>query len=441
MSRFWDDDRVRATGKFVREKALPELGSVFTITCVSLVGVLVILLLANWAASGYLRANPDILLSRAERINENTRSVREKMIPPDKIAEWYDFTSADELQPMWDEYYKAGAAFESYVHYRSRTLIGDYYGMREEGFRNVRDQGPWPLDVSNYNVFFFGGSTSFGVGPYWGTVASYLQEELNSTDKFGRPVKVYNFGRSGYHSNQEQILFHRLISDGHMPDAVVFLDGLNDFCFLDGQPSSWQMLARHFDSVNEQARARSSGEDVDTDWSELGTFISSMPLTRLIGAWNARSNEEAIPTYTGPEGAIDEPSPPAEKLNKVIDRYLGNIGQVQAVARANGIASYFVWQPIPTYKYSAEHHLFYPDRLGCHTGSKFGYPIMANRVEQGLNIESFIWAADMQEDLRENVYIDAFHYTAPFSRDIAKLIAANFRDHAIKSDVPGEAAQ
>ena len=26
----------------------------------------------------------------------------------------------------------------------------------------------------------FGGSTSFGVGPYWATVASYLQEELDS---------------------------------------------------------------------------------------------------------------------------------------------------------------------------------------------------------------------------------------------------------------------
>lgn len=36
------------------------------------------------------------------------------------------------------------------------------------------------------------------------------------------------------------------------------------------------------------------------------------------------------------------------------------------------------------------------------------------------------WAADMQQDREENLYIDAFHYTAPFSRDIATLIAAQF---------------
>ncbi len=426
MRRVLNNERVRKIGRAIRDRALPEMGSTLTITCVSVVIALLLVLAANWGAGIYLRATPEILMSLAERTNENTRSVREKMIPPDKIIEWYDLEAAEDLGPMWNEYYNAGAVFESYVHYRSKTLIGDYYGMTEAGYRMVRDQGPWPLDASNFNIFFFGGSTSFGVGPYWGTVASYLQQGLNAAGRIAQPVKVYNFGRSGDHSNQEQILFHRLISDGHIPDAVVFMDGLNDFCFLDGQPSSWQMLARHFDSVNERSRAQSAGQDIKTDWGTLGKFVTSMPLTRLIGALGDRSSEEAIPAYTGPQGAIDEPSPPAEALNKVMDRYLGNITQVEAVAHALNIEAHFVWQPIPTYEYDPQYHLFYPDRLSCHTGSKFGYPMMAERVARGLEVESFLWAADMQQDREENLYIDAFHYTAPFSRDIATLIAAQF---------------
>ena len=163
-------------------------------------------------ATSYLQNNPGMLLSRAERINENTRSVREAMIPSDKITEWYDLEKSEHLRAMWDEYYNSGAEFESYVHYRSRPVLGDFYGVTEAGYRQVENQGPWPIEEDNFNVFFFGGSTSFGVGPYWATVASYLQEALNERGVANGNVKSYNFSRSGYFSSQEQILFHKLIS-------------------------------------------------------------------------------------------------------------------------------------------------------------------------------------------------------------------------------------
>lgn len=171
------------------------LGGYVSILSVTLVVALILIALGNLAAEAYLKANPEILMTHADRVNESTRAVRENMIPPDKVIEWYALDSPQDVTPMWAEFYGAGAEFESYVHYRSKSLIGEFYGLTEAGYRLTRESGPWPLDESNFNAFFFGGSTSFGVGPYWATVASYLQDAMNESGVFDRPVYVYNFAR------------------------------------------------------------------------------------------------------------------------------------------------------------------------------------------------------------------------------------------------------
>jgi hypothetical protein len=159
------------------------------IASASLIVAVLLLLIGNWAAEAWLQRHPSILMSEVDRINENTRAVREKMISPEKATLWYDLKSPDEVKPMWDEFYRTGAVFESYVHFRAYPLVGKYYGTTEAGYRLSRNPGPWPPDSRNFNVFFFGGSTSFGVGPYWATVASYLQEIMNASGK-SAPVCV-----------------------------------------------------------------------------------------------------------------------------------------------------------------------------------------------------------------------------------------------------------
>lgn len=378
---------------------------------------------ANWIVEGYLRANPEILMTRAERINEQTRSVRESMIPSKKITEWYALESADELKPMWNEFYNGRIEFESYVHFRARAMEGKYYGVSEHGFRKVRNQGPWPLDKEKFNIFFFGGSTLFGVGPYWASTASYFQEHMNNLENIEKEVNVYNFGRSGYFSAQEIILFQRLLTDGHVPDMVIFIDGPNDFCWSDGQPSSWQTLSRHFNSVNDAAASRAAAHGVITEWNKIRSFAENLPLARFLNALIARAVEEPLPQISTPSQAVDEAPESDETLNVIIDRYLSIKKQIVGVSNAFGIKSVFVWQPIPTYKYDNTKHLFYPDRLGCHVNSKFGYPMMAQRMQEADGFgENFIWAADMQKNLKEALYIDAFHYTAPMSKRISAFI-------------------
>ena len=47
----------------------------------------------------------------------------------------------------------------------------------------------------------------------------------------GKSIRVYNYGTPTYYSYQELILFSNLVYNGHKPDIVVFLDGINDFWF------------------------------------------------------------------------------------------------------------------------------------------------------------------------------------------------------------------
>lgn len=414
--------------------AMHRVSTYAAIACCSLVAALLCVFATNWAAQRWLRANPQFLMSEADRINENTRAVREGMITGNRAVEWFDLSSADEVPAMWAEFYDAGAQFESYTHFRPRTLRGRYYGTTEGGYRLTRIEGSWPPVAANYNVFFFGGSTSFGVGPYWATVASYLQEAMDRSGRYNRPVRVYNFGRSGYQSTQEQILFHQLISAGLRPDMVVFLDGLNDFCWIDGNPSGWQALARFFNDTNETYRRTMAAHGIVTQWDRLRGFVETLPLSRLVDAALDRTTAKAVPRYVpSSDSPPENPEPPAT-LRGVIDRYLGNMRQVKAVAESMGIVPVFVWQPIPTYKYDLTYHVFNPDRLGCHVNSKAGYPMMASLGSGKLLGDAFIWAADLQEDLKEPLYVDAFHYTAPMSRRLADFIEETLR--ARKASVP-----
>lgn len=401
-------------------------GEYYVIVVTAIVTTIVVLLIGNQFAQAYLRTHPRLLMTAADRLNENTRAIREKMIPPDKAKLWYDLKAAGEVKAMWNEFYDAGVMFQSYVHYRSKPFRGTYYGVTEAGYRLTREPGPWPPDPKNFNVFFFGGSTSFGVGPYWATVASYLQDEMNASGKIKRKVFVYNFGRSGYISSQEVILLGRLLAAGYKPDSVVFLDGLNDFCFWDGRPSGWGALANFFNRTNEEYRRQAAGYGIVTHWQKLSEFVRTMPLVRLVdGVLFERAVEVQ---YRGTREPPPDKPQSEDVLKRVINRYISNMRQVKAWGSEFGFNSQFVWQPIPTYKYDVKYHVFYPNRLGCHVNSKFGYPLMKEAVDNKNPLgDSFLWAADMQEHLEEPLYVDAFHYTAPMSKRIAKFIFSNAR--------------
>lgn len=406
--------------------------SILKITSITIVLVPVFFITINYISYLILSSYPELTQSHADRINKETIDEREKLVPTETIQEWYDLESAEEIGAMWEEFYSTGAEFESYTHFKSKSLLGNYYGVTEHGFRQVKDQVAWPPSDENYNIFFFGGSTSFGVGPYWATIASYLQEELR--EHLNNPrIAMYNFGRSGYQSSQETVLFGRLLATGVNPNLVVFFDGLNDFCFVDGNPSSWQSLARYFNDTNQEYLDRVAGRVISTDYEKLFEFVSTMPSIRLTNGLIERMTSPAIPAYdrASQERKVDDtPAPDQAILMNVIERYQSNKAQVRGIAAEMGIQTLFAWQPIPHYKYDPQYHVYYPESLGCHIHSKFGYPLMRELTTSRGPARDFLWLADIQETSTEALYVDAFHYTAPMSKRIAEYISQHLIENA-----------
>ena len=76
-------------------------------------------------------------------------------------------------------------------------------------------------------VWFFGGSTTYGVGvPWWDTIPSKFVEEAKQS---GVCVNAKNYGVPYHFSRQEAVYFATRLMNEPAPDAVVFLDGLNEF--------------------------------------------------------------------------------------------------------------------------------------------------------------------------------------------------------------------
>ena len=93
--------------------------------------------------------------------------------------------------------------------------------------QGVRETPGSVCDSTAYTVFFFGGSTAWGLGaPDWGTIPAYLREDLAKLT--GRPVCMRNFGELGWVSTQDLIQLERELQAGHVPDLAVFYGGAND---------------------------------------------------------------------------------------------------------------------------------------------------------------------------------------------------------------------
>lgn len=306
------------------------------------------------------------------------------------------------------------------VQPREAPAEGRYVSVHPGGFRISREQGPWPPEERFYNVFLFGGSTTFGYGvPDDQTIASHLQELLARVGD--QEVRVYNFGRGAYYSTQERIAFEKLLTLGYVPDLAVFIDGLNDFFHLRDPPLATALLTREADE--------GKGET-------LLALLQRLPLLRRLGGAFAPSTNLATREVDDDEGeeraatqkrrARRKAEAPRhddrETLDAVIARYVANKAIIEAFGAAFGVEIAMVWQPVPLYRYDRSHHA-YRGNFGRHAYSEFGYPRMAAlSLEQPLGA-NFLWCADIQEGVAEALYVDWVHYTPDMSRRVARCIA------------------
>ena len=301
-------------------------------------------------------------------------------------------------------------AYEPFTMFKERRRASKWVNVDEDGFRMVKDQGPWPPDPSGLNIFVFGGSTTFGYGVADGETWPSRLQELLSTRMNG--VRVYNFGRGYYYSTQERILFEQLLVSGYVPRMAIFLDGINDFAFDKDDLA----FSERFSNALE-------GQDRGQVRFGLLPWLSGLPIGRAVATAKRRlaksSGPQALSIDSRTKNAVYND---AEVIQHIIDRYLQNKKIIESSSHAYDVIPVFVWQPTPTYKYDLQYHRFAADGFGVHNRARYGYATFANMIRDRHLEGNFLWLADIQERSRESLYIDLIHYSPEFLKKLATQI-------------------
>jgi len=287
--------------------------------------------------------------------------------------------------------------YDPYTQFKEKPIHKKYVNVNENGFREIGDQGPWPPDKKSFNIFVFGGSTTFGYSlPDDFTIPARLQQLFDDRRDPRKRVRIYNFARGAYFSSQERVLFEKLLVSGAVPDMAIFIDGLCEF-------------------------TKNSYKDDGLDFTKQLTMfmegkystLSKLPILSLFGN-KTDAQDDSDPRFS------DKPNPAF--FERVLGRYLANKRIIEAIAREFHVVPIFVWQPVPTYKYDLKHHLFVEHGFGIAASTINGYPYAAELHKRKVFGDDFLWLADMQENMSKPVYIDTVHYSAEMCRIISEHI-------------------
>ena len=322
--------------------------------------------------------------------------------PKEWLAVGFPGWSLADVKAMADEHLAKWLSYDDYVMFRETPVRGRYVNVSEAGFRMSRGQGPWPPAPSNFNVFVFGGSTTFGTWlPDEQTFSSFLQAAL--VRRLAPNVCVYNFGTGFYYSTQERLRFERLLGQGIVPHAAVFVDGCSDLHQLDDTPAGRERFVEAFEVANKNK-------------SLLPALVQELPLARLV-----RSITRRVPVPVR-----HDPATLPAKAARVIATYRENKLMIESLCAAHGVAPVFVWQPIPCYNYDLKYFPWYQhaQQIYNYELHAVGYPQMRALYDSGALGTNFLWCADLQADEHECLYVDLYHYTAKFSEKFGEAIAA-----------------
>ncbi len=197
-------------------------------------------------------------------------------------------------------------------------------------------------------VWFFGGSTTYGIGvPWWDTIPSKFVEEAKQS---GVCVSAINYGVPYHFSRQEAVYLATRLMSEPAPDAVVFLDGLNEFF----QPGSSIRAEPFFTPTLDKLVP--VGADPSQDPSASGSApglwsraFSSLHMLRLL-----RLAEDAVPPARESYSNRNPPaslSSDAEVARAVVDRYIATRDFLSKTCKALGVKCFQFLQPVAAIDY------------------------------------------------------------------------------------------
>jgi hypothetical protein len=393
----------------VRRKVFARAAHYYKVCAILFCNTLVLFVLINAILFVVFKVKDSLPRSQAAHVDEDDLNPIFKAYGKDTLAKVYPNYSEDDIRVLLDETWCRRFVYDPVCQIKERVYSGKWVNVDKNRLRLSKNNGPWPPDKKNLNVFLFGGSHTFGYGEAdQQTIASHLQDFLQGHSERG--VKVYNFGAGCYYSTQERALFSDCLVQGFVPAVAVFIDGLNDFIFWNVEPLYTSRL-REFMEAPEPKQVAGTRE-----------LLSALPMTRLVNSLRPRPKvrPEAQEIIEESEWDNDE-----QGVAYVIKRYAQNKRMIEAVARAYAVPALFVWQPGPAYKYDLKYHLFYKEKaVRQNAHCRVGYPVMARTVKENAEEygKNFLWLADIQEDFKEPLYVDSSHYTGKFNKEVARHV-------------------
>jgi hypothetical protein len=244
----------------------------------------------------------------------------------------------------YDEFDRSSAArWEPYLYWRRRAFQGAYINVDESGIRRTtspRETAPGPPEP--LTIHMFGGSAMWGTGARDEfTIPSILARELAQR---GLPVRITNFGESGYVSTQEVIALVRQLQAGERPDLVIFYDGVNDMFSahqqqVAGIPQNEFNRIEEFNlSQPEKLRPRAI--------MTLRDFARGLASTRFAKWLLLETGLLKRPAIVvRPMPGSDNVSEQSRLAGSVIETYRSNIEIVAALGEHYGFQHFFYWQP------------------------------------------------------------------------------------------------
>lgn len=326
----------------------------------------------------------------------------------DTLQKVYPNLNKTEIHNLLAETWGRVFEYQQFVQFGEGSYKGKYVNVDKNGFRLSKDQGPWPPDPSNYNVFIFGGSTTFGYGVSdEETIASYLQELLNFSS-VEKHFKVYNFGRGNYYSTQERLLFESLLSKEFAINMAIFIDGMNE-----RGDDKLQFTERLSKIMNREGlfldfvRNTAGGRGFSTFAKLITDKLRDRSIPKTVKAGDGKSSSGDINSYI-----------------RKYDTYLVNKKIIESIGVKFGIETVFIWQPAPGYNYDLKHHIFAwgsRDLMGYQ--GRFYSCVRAIVDNNSMLGDNFLWCADILENEQKPLFVDSVHYTPYLAKKLAMEIA------------------
>ena len=276
---------------------------------------------------------------------------------------------------------------DSWVEFRNMDFNGFY--MHMAGSTRNMQPGEYFNSESDdtLDIYFFGGSTMFGFNVLdYETIPSQFVQLYKERFPKGKSIRVVNYGTPTYYSYQELILFSNLVYNGHKPDIVVFLDGINDFWFA----TAAYYRQSYFSYVFRQVFDKGLKSDGKFQLVDTADAMFKDPKTIPLKEYN----------------------------DKLVSNYFENIENIRMMCDLAGAKPFFFSQPSPFYNYPNQQKdpVCFKD---TNTRFNYIYPLVK---KHGIEHRDFVFLGDMLHDEKGYPFIDGLHYSPSFIKKVASRI-------------------